>query len=140
MKISAVVGLLCCTMFPAGSSWASVELGDVQGVWAQAGKDGKVAVTPATRAKVMRIFKNLRAQGFAGVQWTKWLPVGVRYVRVPLAGVKFADGYGYDALIPAEAVAPGAPALDPNKADFFILSRSGGLAGMTFYSGRIQLK
>jgi hypothetical protein len=56
-------------------------------------------------------------------------PKGDSFARVPLKAGK-GDQYGYTALIPT-----GGKSKDPNKADGFLLERSGGLAGRKEVAG-----
>ncbi|MFO0724427.1 MAG: hypothetical protein U1E65_11625 [Myxococcota bacterium] len=61
-------------------------------------------------------------------------PLGEHMVRVQLMKEKHPDGFTYTALFPAGALAPGAPASDPNKDKSIWIERSGGLAGLTEYA------
>jgi hypothetical protein len=67
------------------------------------------------------------------------MPVGQRFVRVPLKTGKGADQYSYTALVPAGALAPGAKPSDPNKAKSFFIERSGGIAGTTMVAGPVTM-
>ncbi|MFO0596381.1 MAG: microviridin/marinostatin family tricyclic proteinase inhibitor [Myxococcaceae bacterium] len=67
------------------------------------------------------------------------MPLGERFVRVPLKAGKGADQYSYTALIPAGALAPGAKPSDPNKAKSFFIERSGGFAGITMVAGPVTM-
>ena len=49
------------------------------------------------------------------------------------------DGFAYSALVPVGALAPGAPALDPNKVNQFFVRRTGGIAGLTDFAGPFSL-
>lgn len=67
------------------------------------------------------------------------MPVGQRFVRVPLKGTKAGDQYQYTALIPVGALAPKVKPSDPNKAKSFFIERSGGLAGITMVAGPVTM-
>ena len=99
-------------------------------------------VSPEMRLRILGIFNKLRAKGFPKIRWQAEMPVGVRYVRVPLAGAEFAKGYQYDAFIPIGPLTnPTAPTQDPNKAEYFILRKAGGPTGKeVLFSKPISLK
>jgi len=72
------------------------------------------------------------------VAWSaSGLPVGVRFVRVPLR----ADlaGWRYTALVPVGAVSPKARLSDPNLATYFFVERQGGPAGATEFGGPLSV-
>lgn len=73
-------------------------------------------------------------------KWLRSMPLGVRYVRVPLMSEKHPDGFSYTALVPVGALSPTAKALDPNKAKSFFIERTGGFAGLTQYTGPVSIK
>jgi hypothetical protein len=70
---------------------------------------------------------------------TGGMPLGERFVRVPLKAGKGADQYTYTALIPVGALAPNAKPSDPNKAKSFFIERSGGFAGITMVAGPVTM-
>lgn len=90
-------------------------------------------VKPATKEKLKKAFMKLNTAGT--IAWGRDVPLGVRFVRVPLLKERGADRYTYTALIPAGALSPNAKPADPNKAKQFFVERSGGLAGVTVYGG-----
>lgn len=67
------------------------------------------------------------------------MPLGQRFVRVPLKAGKGADQYSYTALIPVGALAPGVKPSDPNKVKSFFIERSGGFAGITMVAGPVTM-
>jgi hypothetical protein len=67
------------------------------------------------------------------------LPIGVRFQRVHLMTERHPDGYSYTALIPVGALNPTVTPTDPNKAKSFYVERTGGIAGLTQISSRIDL-
>lgn len=85
-----------------------------------------------TRENLKRAFSRLKA---GSIDWGRQIPLGVRFVRVPLLKEKGSDRYTFTALIPAGALSPNAKPTDPNMAKHFYLERSGGLAGSTVYAG-----
>lgn len=67
------------------------------------------------------------------------LPVGVQFVTHNITAQKHPDGYSWNALIPAGALAPGVKP-DISKAKEFYVERSGGFAGIKQYAGPFSLK
>lgn len=67
------------------------------------------------------------------------LPVGARFVRVPLMQERHPDGYSYEGAISVGALVPGAETSDPNKAKSFWIVRTGGLGGLTAVAGPEKL-
>ena len=87
--------------------------------------DRAPAVKAETRKQLKATFEKL-VKG--NLDFNK-APEGGKFVRVPLKAGK-TDQYSYTALIPT-----GAKSKDPNKAEGFLLERSGGLAGLTQVAG-----
>jgi predicted secreted protein len=99
------------------------------------GKEPK-AVTPETVEKLKAALAQLPSTAYS----LTGLPMGTRFVTVPLTKDKFPDGYQYDAKIPVGALSPSAPLSNPNEATSFFVERSGGFAGRTSYAGPVSLK
>ncbi|MBI3553231.1 MAG: hypothetical protein HY077_12115 [Elusimicrobia bacterium] len=96
-------------------------------------------VTPETRARLQSAFRDLKEKGFPGVKWAG-LPLGVRYVRVPLQLMTCPGCVSYVAMIPVGALSPTAPVKDPNLAEYFIIERSGEwIKPQARYSGAIKM-
>jgi hypothetical protein len=94
-------------------------------------------VTRATAGRLLASF-NKAAQG--SLTYGKNLPLGVRYVEVPLTSEHHPDGFNYTALVPVGALSPSAKLSDPNKATQFIVKRTGGIAGLTMYSTPVSVR
>ncbi len=88
--------------------------------------DRTPAVKADTRKQLKATFEKLTKAGT--LEFGK-APAGDSYVRVPLKAGK-GDQYSYTALIPT-----GGKSKDPNKADGFLIERSGGLAGRKQVAG-----
>ena len=89
--------------------------------------DRTPAVKADTRKQLRATFEKLTKAGT--LEFGK-APAGDSYVRVPLKAGKGPDQYSYTALIPT-----GGKSKDPNKADGFLIERSGGLAGRKQVAG-----
>ncbi len=97
---------------------------------------------PAVKAETKKAFKAAfeKAQKSGQLDFhAGGLPLGQRFVRVPLKEGFGADQYSFTALVPAGALAPNAKASDPNKAKSFFVERSGGFAGITTVAGPITM-
>lgn len=99
---------------------------------------GELQVKPALAERMRKIFTKVNTAGL--INWQAAMPLGVRFVRVPLYQERHPDGFSYTALVPVGALAPKAKLNDPNKAEMFYVERSGGIAGITSYSGPFPLK
>jgi len=95
-------------------------------------------VSKATTAKLLKAANQAMHNG--SLKWKSGLPLGQRYVEVPLFSEKHPDGFHYSAMVPVGALSPTAKLNDPNKATNFLIKRTGGIAGMTTYAGPINLK
>lgn len=102
--------------------------------------DAKKPVVSAANVEKMR---GAVHQKMSQLQWkpaSSGLPIGPRYERVHLMTERHPDGYSYTALVPAGSLNPTVPPSDPNKASYFFVERTGGLAGLTQIAGPISLK
>ncbi len=96
------------------------------------------AVTAATKKTLKAAFEQASKSGKLEFN-AGGMPVGQRFVRVPLKTGKGADQYSFTALIPVGALAPGVKPADPNKAKSFFIERSGGFAGVTMVAGPVTM-
>lgn len=100
-------------------------------------KPASDTVSAATRKKLLTAMNGALQ---SNPKWLRSMPLGVRYVRVPLMSEKHPDGFSYTALVPVGALSPTAKVLDPNKATNFFIERTGGFAGLTQYTGPVSIK
>lgn len=95
-------------------------------------------VTKATTERLLKATN--QALHKSSHKWTGSLPLGQRFVEVPLLSERHPDGFHYSAMVPVGALSPAAKPGDPNKATSFFIKRTGGFAGGTTYTGPISLK
>lgn len=100
--------------------------------------DSQPKVSKATAAKLLKA--TTQALNGAGLKWKGSLPLGQRYVEVPLFSERHPDGFHFSALVPVGALSPTAKLNDPNKATSFIIKRTGGFAGGTTFAGPINVQ
>ncbi len=99
--------------------------------------------SPAEVSKITttRLLGALQAELKTGkTKWNASMPLGQRYVEVPLMSEKHPDGFHYSAMVPVGALSPTAKVLDPNQATSFLIKRTGGIAGQTVFGGPVQLR
>jgi hypothetical protein len=70
----------------------------------------------------------------SNLEWKTGMPLGERFVEVPLKHELGNDTFTYTALVPVGALAPNAPTSDPNDAKDMWIRRTGGFAGITEYA------
>ncbi len=106
-----------------------------------AGAVSSAELRPARLEGLRRAFQLLDQAGTLS-----WSPGGVlehhldlRFAQVELLRERRPDGFTFTAWLPVGALAPGAPAKDPNQVGEFFVERTGGFAGMTFSVGPIRV-